>query len=98
MLSRRKGDSSYFGAVVAGQLPSCCTVTTPDIDYLITRFDLRFLSQHIYQITYRDLRAFLTVEPKPVMHVFTPQLSIENIQFIVMVGDNRCIELGRCRD
>jgi hypothetical protein len=49
-------------------------------------------------MTHRDLSAFLTVDPKPMMHMFTPQLSIENVQFVVMISDNRCIELGRCRD
>jgi hypothetical protein len=46
---------------------------------MIAGFDLRFLSHHIHEMAHRDLRAFVTVDPKPVMHVFTPQLSIENI-------------------
>jgi hypothetical protein len=64
---------------VLSQLPGCCTVTTPDIDYVIAGFDLRFLSHDIHQMAYRDLRALLTIDPKPVMHMFTPKLSVENI-------------------
>ena len=79
VLSRRKGDSGHFGAVLVGQLPGCCTVTTPDIDHMIAGFDLRFLSHDIHQMTYRDLRAFPTIDPKPMMHMFTPKFTVENI-------------------
>ena len=79
LLNRRKGNSGNFSAVVLGQLPSRGTIPTSDIHYVVARFDLRFLSHDIHQMSYRDLRAFLTIEPKPVMHVFTPKRSIENI-------------------
>jgi len=46
---------------------------------VIAGFDLRFLSHDIHQMAYRDLRAFLTIDPKPVMHMFAPKLSVENI-------------------
>ena len=79
MLSQRKGNSGHFGAVVVRQLPSRCTITTPDIDYMIPRFDLRFLSHDIHQMAHRDLSGFLTADPEAMMHVFAPKLSVENI-------------------
>jgi hypothetical protein len=62
-----------------GQLSSRCTVPTPDIDYLITGFDLRFLRHDIHQMSHRCVWAFPTAYPKPVMHVFAPELSIEDV-------------------
>jgi hypothetical protein len=61
------------------QLSSRRTVPAPDIDYFTARFDLCFLSHDIHQMSRGGIWAFPTAYPKPVMHVFAPQFSIEHV-------------------
>jgi hypothetical protein len=54
-------------------------VTAADIDYSDAGFYPTFLSHDFDQMSHRNFRTFVTCHPKPVMHVFTPKLSIKYV-------------------
>jgi hypothetical protein len=83
-------------SVLSRQLTGGSAVTTTNIDHFIARSYLRFLRNDVHQASYRDCRAFSAFNPKTMMQMLTPKLSVKVIQFIVVVCYCRLVKRCLC--
>jgi hypothetical protein len=88
------GDRCNLCSVLGCQLTGGSAVTTTNIDYFIARFYFCFLHNDVHQASHRDFGALSAFNPKTMMHMLTPKLSVKGIQFIVVVSYCRLVK--RC--
>ena len=95
-LNGRNGDRGNLCSVLVCQLTGGSAVTATNIDYFIARFYLRFLHNDVHQASHRNFGAVSPPNPKTMMQMLTPKLSVKGIQFVVVVSYCRLVKGCLC--
>ena len=86
-LSRGEGDAGHLRAEFPGEDAGGCPIAAARIADTAARFHLRETGDEIDQLPRRLFGRIFRPQPEAVVDVFAPDLAVEMVEIIVVIGD-----------